>query len=105
VKLRPEKCALFQKSTTFLGHIVSDRGIQTDPKKIEAVQEWHVARSVRNVRSFFGLASYYRRFVPGFASIAGPSTPCWVKERNLSGALQNVAGAVRVCLTIRLNLW
>jgi len=60
------------KSITFLGHVVSDRGIQTDPKKIEAVQEWPVPRSVRDVRSVLGLASYYRRFVPDFASIASP---------------------------------
>ena len=72
LKLRPEKCALFQKSITFLGHVVSDKGIQTDRKKTEAVQEWPVPRSVRDVRSFLGLASYYRRFVLDFALIAGP---------------------------------
>jgi len=60
------------KSITFLGHVVSDKGIHTDPKKIEVVQEWTVPRSVRGVRSFLGLASYYRCFVPGFASIAAP---------------------------------
>jgi len=70
--LKPEKCALFQKSITFLGHVVSDKGIHTDPKKIEVVQEWPVPKSVRDVRSLLGSASYYRRFVAGFASIAAP---------------------------------
>ena len=72
LKLKPKKCALFQKSIAFLGHVVSERGIETDPVKTEAVREWPVPRSVRDVRAFLGLAGYYRRFVPGFASIAGP---------------------------------
>ena len=71
LKLKPEKCAFFQESI-FLGHVVSEKGIQTDPMKIVAVQEWPIPKSVRDVRAFLGLASYYRRFVPGFASIAGP---------------------------------
>lgn len=72
LKLKPEKCALFQRSISFLGHVVSERGIQTDSKKIQVVQEWPIPRSIRDVRAFLGLASYYRRFVPNFASIAGP---------------------------------
>ena len=51
---------------------MSERGIKTDPAKIEAVMGWPVPRSIRDVRAFLGLAGYYRRFVPHFASIAGP---------------------------------
>ena len=72
LKLKPEKCSLFQKSVSFLGHVVSEHGIATDPKKIKAVQEWPVPRSTREVRAFLGLAGYYRRFVPRFAAIASP---------------------------------
>ena len=72
LKLKPEKCALFQKSVSFLGHVVSEYGIATDPKKIEAIQEWPVPSSIREVRAFVGLAGYYRRFVPQFAAIARP---------------------------------
>jgi len=72
LKLKPEKCALFQKSIAFLGHVVSEKGIQTDPRKIDAVKDWPVPKSVRDVRAFLGLAGYYRRFVPSFASIASP---------------------------------
>ena len=70
LKLKPEKCALFQKSVSFLGHVVSDDGIATDPKKIKAVVEWPVPKTIREVRAFLGLAGYYRRFVLHFASIA-----------------------------------
>jgi len=72
LKLKPEKCSLLQRSVSFLGHVVSGEGIATDPKKIEIVTEWPVPTSVKEVRSFLGLAGYYRRFVKGYANIAAP---------------------------------
>ena len=72
LKLKPEKCSLFQKSVSFLGHVISDRGISTDPQKIKAVMEWPAPSSVRDVRSFLGLAGYHRRFVKDFAAKASP---------------------------------
>lgn len=56
----------------FLGHVVSDKGVHTDPDKTEAVRIWPVPKTVKEVRSFLGLCSYYRRFVSGFANIARP---------------------------------
>ncbi len=72
LKLKPSKCIFFQKSVKFLGHIVSEHGVQTDPEKIIKVQEWPIPRNVKQVRSFMGLCSYYRKFVKGFANIARP---------------------------------
>ena len=68
----PEKCNFCQKSVTFLEHEISDQGIGTCHEKIKAVSEWPVPTNIREVRAFVVAASYYRRFVRNFASIAAP---------------------------------
>ena len=68
------KCDFWLKKVSFLGHIVSSKGLRVDPAKIEAVVNWKPPRSVTEVRSFLGLAGYYRRFVKGFSVIALPLT-------------------------------
>ncbi|KAL7883473.1 hypothetical protein SRHO_G00011310 [Serrasalmus rhombeus] len=72
LKLKPAKCCLFRRQVAYLGHIVSERGISTDPQKILKVQDWPPPRNVSEVRQFVGLASYYRRFVKDFAAVAQP---------------------------------
>ena len=59
---------------SFLGHLVSEEGIRVDPRKIEVIIEWKPPRNVTEVRSFLGLAGYYRRFVKGFSMTAAPMT-------------------------------
>ena len=68
------KCEFWLDSMSFLGHIVSKNGLMVDPSKIEAVKSWVRPINVTEVRSFVGLASYYRRFVKGFSSIASQLT-------------------------------
>ena len=68
------KCDFWLKEVSFLCHIVSIEGIRVDPTNIEAVVNWKPPRNVTEVRSFLGLAGYYRRFVRGFSIIASPLT-------------------------------
>lgn len=71
-KIKLKKCAFFRKEVRYLGHIISSEGVSTDPAKIEVVAKWQQPRHVSELRSFLGFASYYRRFVEGFAKLAGP---------------------------------
>ena len=68
------KCEFWLREVSFLGHIVSKEGIRVDPRKIEVILEWKQPRSVTEVRSFLGLAGYYRRLVKGFSLTMAPMT-------------------------------
>ncbi|KAJ9542719.1 hypothetical protein OSB04_029225 [Centaurea solstitialis] len=68
------KCAFWLQEVQFLGHIVNREGIKVDPSKIEAVMSWEVPKTPSEIRSFLGLAGYYRRFIEGFSRIAVPLT-------------------------------
>lgn len=72
LKAKLSKCAFFQREVKYLGHVISAQGVSTDPSKIEAVSQWRCPTSVSELRSFLGFASYYRRFVEGFAKLAAP---------------------------------
>ena len=66
LKLKAKKCDFLKSEVTYLGHVVSEEGIKTDPEKTEAIKNWPVPKFVKDVRSFLGFAGYYRRFIKGF---------------------------------------
>lgn len=66
------KCEFWLEEISFLGHIVSKNGVSVDPEKIRAITEWPIPKSVTEVRSFLGLAGYYRKYVENFSKVARP---------------------------------
>ena len=72
LKVKPSKCQLLRKSVQYLGYIVSEKGVEVDPGKTGSVREWPVPHNHDTLRQFLGFASYYRKFISGFARIAFP---------------------------------
>jgi hypothetical protein len=67
----------------FLGHVLSAQGIQPDSKKIKAIRDWKVPKTQKGVRSFLGLANYYRKFIKNFSKIAAPLSDLLTKENKV----------------------
>ena len=68
------KCEFWLKELVFLGHVVSREGVTVIPDKVQAILDWEAPKSVKDVRSFLGMAGYYRRFIENFSKIAKPMT-------------------------------
>ena len=72
LKIKPKKSFFFQSSVPFLDHLLLKDGISPSPEKVSKVKDWPIPKSTKEVHSFLGLASYYRRFIPQFAKWASP---------------------------------
>ncbi|CAG9109133.1 unnamed protein product [Plutella xylostella] len=80
LKLQPDKCEFLRKEVAYLGHVISDEGVKPNPDKIKAVAEFPIPESPKDIKSFLGLVSYYRRFIPDFSKTAKPLTSLLKKE-------------------------
>ncbi|XP_015623718.2 uncharacterized protein [Oryza sativa Japonica Group] len=75
------KCEFWLDRVAFLGHVISSNGVEVDPSKVEAVLAWNPPKNVSEIRSFLGLAGYYRRFIEGFSKLARHMTELLMKEK------------------------
>jgi len=76
------KCEFWLSEVSFLGHIIYGSGIGVDSAKVEAVSQWETPKSMTEIRSFLGLAGYYRRFIEGFSKLALPLTQLTCKGKS-----------------------
>lgn len=71
---KESKCNFAMEKVEYLGHFISGQGVETDPRKISAIVEWPVPKSVKDLRSFLGLSGYYRKFIRHYALLSKPLT-------------------------------
>lgn len=74
LKIQLDKTEFFKKELLFLGHIISEKGIQPNPEKVKAIKDFPVPQTTKQIKQFLGLAGYYRKMIKGFAKIAQPLT-------------------------------
>ena len=82
--LKPEKCEFYRQELAFLGFFVGRDGIRMDPAKVEAVLEWPVPTTVKEVQAFLGFANFYRRFIRGYSKTITPLTELTKKGKTFA---------------------
>lgn len=75
-----KKCHFAQSTISYLGYIISEDGVRMDPRKVRSIVDWPTPKSVKEIQKFLGLANFYRRFIPNFASITQPLTALLKKD-------------------------
>jgi hypothetical protein len=78
---KAEKCAFHQPKVEFLGYVISSEGLLMDPKKVQAVTEWALPKTVRDVQCFLGFANFYRIFIKNYSQVAAPLTRLTCKDK------------------------
>lgn len=97
--LKKKKCSFFRDEVSYLGHRISPEGIATDPSKIADVTNWPTPSTLKEVRSFLGFASYYRRYVPRFTHMASPL------HQLVTSMCQDAKGKPRTSGHVKLRDW
>ena len=78
--VKPEKCSFYTKEVEYLGFIIKTDGVQMDPAKVAAVQDWPTPTSVHDIQVFLGFANFYRRFIQGYSEVIAPLTRLTKKD-------------------------
>ena len=72
LKIERDKCEFLKTELNYLGHVVTSEGVRPDPAKVKAINEFPIPKNITDVKSFLGLAGYYRKFIPQFSKLAKP---------------------------------
>lgn len=84
LKIQIDKSEFLQKEVAYLGHIVSSEGVKPNPSKIQAVQEFPIPKTPKEIKTYLGLLGYYRKFIPNFAKLTKPMTHCLKKGNKIN---------------------
>ena len=101
LKLHPHKCEFLRKEVNYLGHVITELGIKPDPKKISSVVNFPAIKNEKDIKSFIGLAGYYRKFIENFSSIVSPLTKLLRKDQEFlwTSLQQESFENLKTCLT------
>lgn len=80
LKIQPDKCEFLRREVAYLGHIISNEGVKPSPSKVDAVQNFPIPKSCKDIKAFLGLTGYYRRFIPNFSKLTKPLTSLLKKD-------------------------
>ena len=100
------KCEFLKPQVEYLGHVISNTGISVDPNKVTAISDWPTPRNVPDLRSFLGLANYYRRFVKYFSHMTAPLNALltkdqpWIWKQPQEASFQAIKTALLLSMTI-----
>ena len=80
LKLNPSKCDFVKEEIRYLGFVLSTKGVIVDQERVKAVKEYPIPKTEREIRSFLGMANYYRKFIPNYAKLAAPISSLLKKD-------------------------
>ena len=101
LKIQPDKCEFLRKEVAYLGHLITKDGVKPNPAKVEAILNFPQPKNQKEIKSFLGLAGYYRRFIPNFSKISKPLTKLLQKDVpfNFTNDCQNSFSDLKQTLT------
>lgn len=103
LKVQLDKTEFMRKEVAFLGHIITPDGIKPNPSKIQAVLNYPIPKSTKEIKSFLGLVGYYRKFIPNFAKIVAPLTKCLRKGSKINIQDTDYIQAFELCKELLTN--
>lgn len=78
--MQPDKCEFLKNSCEYLGHVISDKGVEPNPNKIECIKKIPRPKNEKHIKQFLGMIGYYRKFIENFATLAKPLTKLLKKD-------------------------